>query len=386
MNQELYKRAKKIIPGGVQLFSKRPERFLPGKWPTYYSKAAGSYIWDLNGKCYLDMSYMGIGACILGYADSRVDNAVKNVIDEGSMSTLNCPEEVILAERLVKLHPGMKQVRFARTGGEACAIAVRIARAFTGKDNIAYCGYHGWHDWHLAGGTIEASGVPKALKGTAIPFEFGKMPKADIVIMEVIRDSWPKESYLKAIRKKAKVLIFDEITSGFRAEIGGAYKKLSVRPDIVILGKAMGNGYPISAVVGNSVMDACQDSFISSTFWTERIGPTAALATIDKLSENWEEFQEKGRALKRGLEKIGLKTTGLPTLLHFDLGSLKNQTRFNQEMLKENILATNAVYLSLSHEYEHIYHYVLKAEKIIKNLNKIKLDGKIITPGFKRLN
>ena len=130
-NQELWKWANKIIPNGVQLFSKHPNRFLPGKWPTYYTKAKGCYVWDLEGKKYLDMTYMGIGACILGYADPDVDKAVKRAIDKGSMSTLNCPEDILLSQKLIDLHPWADMVRFARTGGEAMAIAVRIARAFT---------------------------------------------------------------------------------------------------------------------------------------------------------------------------------------------------------------------------------------------------------------
>jgi glutamate-1-semialdehyde aminotransferase len=148
--QTLYQKAKKLIPGGTQLLSKRPEMFLPEQWPSYYLKAKGAEVWDLDGNKYIDMSYMGLGTCVLGYADDDVDNAVKEAVEKGSMCTLNCPEEVELAELLCDIHPWAEMVRYARGGGEAMAIAVRIARARTGRDKVAFCGYHGWYDWYLA--------------------------------------------------------------------------------------------------------------------------------------------------------------------------------------------------------------------------------------------
>ncbi len=186
----LYAKAKTLIPGGTQLFSKRPELFLPGHWPSYFSKAAGARVWDLDGNCYIDMSHNGVGSCPLGYADPDVNAAVKDAIDRGSMSTLNCPEEVELAEMLCELHPWADMARFARTGGEGMAIAVRLARARTGRSKVAFCGYHGWHDWYLAANLTEAdslgtrelllpgldpAGVPAELKGTAIAFRHNRI-------------------------------------------------------------------------------------------------------------------------------------------------------------------------------------------------------------------
>ncbi len=147
---DLWCKAKQLIPGGNMLLSKRPERFLPEKWPSYYDKAKGINVWDIEGKKYIDMSIMGIGTNILGYGHNDVDQAVLDVVAKGNMSTLNCPEEVALAEKLIELDPWAEMVKFARTGGEANAISIRIARAYTGKDKIAICGYHGWHDWYLA--------------------------------------------------------------------------------------------------------------------------------------------------------------------------------------------------------------------------------------------
>ena len=155
---ELWNKARKIIPGGSQLFSKRAEMFLPERWPAYYSKAKGIEVVDLDGNRYLDFSTMGVGACILGYSDAEVDREVEKAVRNGSSSTLNAPEEVELAELLCELHPWAHMVRFARTGGEAMTVAVRIARARTGKDKVAFCGYHGWHDLYLAANLANKKG------------------------------------------------------------------------------------------------------------------------------------------------------------------------------------------------------------------------------------
>jgi len=306
--QKLWKHAKSIIPGGNMLLSKRAEMFLPDKWPAYFDRAKGCFIWDLDGNKYIDMSIMGIGTNILGYANEEVDQVVSKAISKSNVSTLNCPEEVYLAEKLIELHPWAEMVRLARTGGEACAIAVRIARAAIGKDQIAFCGYHGWHDWYLSANLtgevnlaehllpgLEPNGVPQNLKDTAIPFKYNNIKELEsiiqnhdigVIIMEVIRNQEPEDGFLHRVRKLADrhkiVLIFDEITSGFRQNLGGIHLSYGVIPDVAIFGKTMGNGYAISAVIGKKeVMEHAQSSFISSTFWTERIGPTAALKTIE---------------------------------------------------------------------------------------------------------
>ena len=298
--EKLYKRAKRVIPGGNMLLSKRPEMFLPEGWPSYFSKAKGCNIWDLDGKQYIDMSIMGIGTNILGYGNKEVDNEVKNNINNGNMSTLNCPEEVKLAEKLVKMHPWSEMARFARSGGEANAIAIRIARAHAKKDHIAICGYHGWHDWYLATNLknnsdleqhllpgLEPNGVPRALKGTVIPFNYNNFEelkniteKYDLaaVKMEVERSVPPEDNFLQKVRdlcdKKGILLIFDECTSGFRETFGGLHLKYGVDPDMAMFGKALGNGYAITAVIGKrSVMQSAQNTFISSTFGLKELDP-----------------------------------------------------------------------------------------------------------------
>lgn len=428
----LWNKAKKIIPGGTQLLSKRSERFLPGLWPAYFKKAKGVNVWDLDGNKYIDMSYMGIGACVLGYADPDVNRAVKKVIDAGSMSTLNSPEDIELVELLLKIDPWAGMVRLGRSGGEACAIAIRIARAYTGKDKVAFCGYHGWHDWYLAANLaddknldgqllpgLKPKGVPRGLKGTAIPFNYNKIEELQkivkendigVIIMEAVREHEPENDFLKKVREVADkikaVLIFDEITSGYRVKVGGAFQKYNVVPDIVVYGKAMGNGFPISAVVGKSVvMDAAQETFISSTFWTERIGPAAAISTIKKFQkENVAHHLIKmGERITKGWEKAAVKhglkleTHGIAPLTSFSLqygnDSQALQTLFNQEMLKKSYLVTKAVYLCLAHNIVIIDKYLKEVDQVFAVLRKAidngnvrkLLKGDIATSDFKRL-
>ncbi len=261
--QKLWKRATAIILGGNSLLSKNPDLFLPNKWPTYFTKSKGCKIWDLNNVSFIDMSLMGVGTNILGYCNSEVDNAVKKAVNKGNSTTLNCPEEVFLAEKLLNIHPWAGKVKFARTGGEASAIAVRIARAASKKDKIAFCGYHGWHDWYLSANIsnkknldkhllsgLKTSGVPNSLKNTSFPFnynDFESLKKITdnndigVIIMEVERNMKPKNNFLKKIRdlatKKNIVLVFDEITSGFRETFGGLHKNIMLNLTLLFLEK-----------------------------------------------------------------------------------------------------------------------------------------------------
>jgi len=257
---------------------------------------------------------MGIGANILGYADDDIDGAVKKCIDNGSMSTLNCAEDVELTKILLKLHPWADMARFARTGGEAMSVAVRIARAHTGKDVILFCGYHGWSDWYLSANIsndkaldgqllpgLKPNGVPRQLENTSAPFCFNDIEelndlldkyknKVAAIVMEPIRNIEPEKGFWDNVQQLAKnynsVLIIDEITAGWRLNLGGAHLLYNVEPGIAVFAKGMSNGYPMAAIIGKKdIMDAAQDSFISSTYWTERIGPTAAIATINKMRE-----------------------------------------------------------------------------------------------------
>ena len=431
--QRLYEKAKRLIPGGTQLLSKRPEMFLPDNWPSYYSKVKGAEVWDLDGNKYTDMSYMGIGACILGYADPDVDNAVKTAVDNGSMCTLNCPQEVELAELLCNIHPWAQMARYARSGGEAVALAVRIARARTGRDKVVFCGYHGWHDWYLAanlgdedtlGGHLlpglEPAGVPRCLKGTALAFHYNKIEQLKeivsgcggeiaAIVMEPIRTQQPLPGFLEEVRQIADsikaVLIFDEVSSGWRLNSGGAHLLYGVNPDIAVFAKAMSNGYPMAAVIGTEeAMQAAQSSFISSTYWTEGIGPAAALATIRKhIKFNAAEHLIKtGELVQQGwqsaADKAGLKVSvsGIPPLSHLSFEYENSQaikTLYTQEMLQRGFLATNAFYASYAHKEKHVKDYIKATEESFavikkavddKGVEKL-LKGPVSHSGFYRL-
>lgn len=432
--QDLYKKAKKLIPGGTMLLSKRPEMFLPENWPAYFDKTEGCFVWDLDGNKLLDMCIMGIGTNILGYSNQKVDTAVQKVVAKGNMSTFNCPEEVSLAERLVSLHPWADMVRFARSGGEANSIAIRIARAASGRDKVAICGYHGWHDWYLSanlGSTdglgghllpgLDPAGVPGHLRNTVLPFNYNNLdelrqlikdhPDLGVIKMEVSRNMGPAPGFLEAVRELSTanniVLIFDECTSGFRQTFGGLHKLYGVEPDMCMFGKALGNGYGITAVTGRrEVMEAAQKTFISSTFWTERIGPTAALATLDVMEEtrSWETITEIGKSITSRWQSLGnkyqlpLKTAGLPALTSFTIDTpdwLKYKTLITQEMLKKGIIASNSVYVCTKHEAHLVDHYFEELEPLFELLKQCisgeqqidsLLEGPVCHGGFKRLN
>ena len=432
--QELYKRAKTLIPGGTMLLSKRPEMFLPDQWPSYFSKAKGCKIWDLDGKELLDMSIMGIGTNTLGYGNEEVDAAVMETVKNGNMSTLSCPEEVYLAEKLVEMNPWADMVRFARSGGEANAIAIRIARAASGKDKVAICGYHGWHDWYLSanhnGGGDDLSGhllaglspkgVPKNLKDTVYPFNYNNYEElltivenndVGVIKMEVVRNFGPEDNFLHKVRalatQKNIVLIFDECTSGFRETFGGIYKKYGVEPDMAMYGKTIGNGYALTAVVGKkSVMEAAQNTFISSTFWTERIGPTAALATLKVMEKvkSWETITQMGNKMREGWQKLAdlhhldITISGIPALSTYGFNSpdaMAYKTLITQEMLKKGFLASTNFYASTAHNdanldlyfnaLESVYQQISSCEKEELKIENL-LEGPICHGGFKRLN
>ena len=430
--QKLWKRAKNVIPGGNMLLSKRAEMFLPERWPAYFSKAKGCHVWDLDGKKYVDMSIMGIGTNILGYGHPAVDEAVRQTIRKGNMSTLNCPEEVYLAEKLIELHPWAEMARFARTGGEANAIAIRIARAATCREKVAVCGYHGWHDWYLSANLandhnldghllpgLDPKGVPRSLQGTVFPFRYNQYEELEamvkrenigIIKMEVERNEPPKDGYLQKIRKlcsdRGIVLIFDECTSGFRETYGGLHKKYGVDPDMAMFGKALGNGYAITAVIGRrEIMEAAQSTFISSTFWGERIGPTAALKTLEVMAKecSWERITTTGKEVTRQwlrmAKKHGLriKAFGLPALAGFAFEGPNHasyKTLFAQEMLKKGFLASTAFYASCAHSPGILRSYVTALDRVFAKISRCEkgldpratLEGPVVGEGFKRLN
>ncbi len=435
-SQELYTHAKERIPGGVQLLSKRPEMFAPDKWPNYAVKAEGCKLWDLDGNCYTDMTTNGIGACLLGYADPDVTAAVVKRVQDGSMTSLCAPEEVYLADRLCEIHPWANSVRFARTGGETCAVAVRIARATTGRNLVAISGYHGWSDWYLAANLssdhsldgvhlpgLKPAGVPKQLTNTSFTFIGGDKEGFDklirehgddlaCVIMEPMRNEEPAPGYLDYIKSElhrvGALLIFDEITIGWRYCFGGSHRVFGTNPDIAVFAKALGNGHPIGAVIGTKeAMDGAQNSFISSTYWTEAVGPTAALATIDKMEKTkvWEHAAHMGTIAQKMWNDAGARTglkvhsNGVLCLPHFGFEydcSLEMKTLYTVLMLDEGYLGNVGFYPTLAHTEEIMAKYAEAVERVFTKIAEIykkggseaineAIEGKVCQTGFKRL-
>ena len=429
--QKLYSKAKQIVAGGNMLLSNRPEMFLPEQWPSYFSKSKGCEVWDLDGNKYIDTLMMP-GTNSLGYNYEEIDEAVKDIINSGNMSTLNAPEEVELTERLVELHPWADMARFARSGGEANSVAIRLARAASGKDNVAFCGYHGWHDWYLASNLSDTKGldghllpglnphgVPKNLKDSVHPFEYNNFDKLEelvktknigVIKMEVYRNKEPENNFLHRVRKLANqhniVLVFDECTSGFRKNYGGLHKLYDVEPDVAMFGKALGNGYAVTAVLGKrEVMQAAEKSFISSTFWTERIGSSAALATLKAMDKekSWEKITSTGESVNQEWLKLSqefelpITISGLAALTTFTFKSdnaLAYKTLITQEMLKKGYLAATAVYVCTAHTPDIIKTYLENLKPIFQTIKECEegrdvmklLEGPIAHNGFKRLN
>ncbi len=431
--QNLYKKAKTLIPGGTQLLSKRPEMFLPDYWPAYYDKSEGCYVWDLDGNKYIDMSYMGIGACVLGYSNPEINAVAIDAVKRGNMCTLNAPEEVELAELMCKLHPWAQMARYTRSGGEAMSVAIRIARAKSGKDKILFCGYHGWHDWYLSANLaadksldghllpgLDPAGVPRDLKNSAIPFNYNNTEEflklideyrgqIGVVVMESIRNAKPDQNFIETIARVTKeqgiIFVVDEITAAWRLNAGGAHLILGIEPDIAVFGKAISNGFPMGVIIGKrDVMQAAQETFISSTYWTDRLGPATAIATIKYFVENkvHEHLIEVGEKVQKGwrelAEKHNLKMEvgGLAPLSHFSFETEKPlvlKTLFTQYMLELGFLASTACYTSYAHKPEHIKAYLEACDKAFALISKALetgnpenfLKGPVCHAGFKRL-
>ena len=422
----LYNLAKSLIPGGTTLFSKRSELHLPNKWPAYFTKANDTSVWDLSGKKYLDF-FCAVGTSILGYSNENVNASVLSNIKKGNMTSLNCPEEVYLAKKLIEHHPWASMAKFTRGGGEANALAIRIARSNTKKKNVAFCGYHGWHDWYLSSNLnsknnldthmmsgLNYDGIPDNLKNTSFPFPYNNFEflsklilkkNIGIIKMEVMRNLEPENRFLQKIRdicnKKKIILIFDECTSGYRENMGGIHLKYKVNPDIAIFGKALGSGYAINAIIGKkNVMKKAENTFISSTFWGERIGYTAALATINefkrlnifkKITDNGKVIKNKWLWLSKK-HKVPIKIMGSDSIPSFEFlnNHLLNKTYLTQQMLKNKILATNLVYINIFHNQKNISRYINVLDKIFydiskKNIRK-KIKSKISYKPIKRIN
>ena len=409
----LYPLKNKILHGN-SLLSKNPKSFINSGWPNYFQKAKGVYVYDLKNKKYLDMVF-AVGTNLLGYSNINIDKKILQAVKLGTMSTLNCLEEVILSKEILKLNKWAGMVKYARSGGEANCIAIRIARCYSKKTNIAVCGYHGWHDWYLSANISESKnelkniflpgvkvkGIPKQLKGTTYVFKYNdyenlkkivKKKNIGIIKMEVMRNQYPKDNFLQKVRKLCDknniVLIFDECTSGFRDIYGGIHKKFKIKPDIAMFSKAIGNGYPISIVVGKKkIMKSAENSFISSTYWSERLGYVAALATLKEMKriKSWNRTSFMGKFIKKKWKEISKKHSidivindGIDSIPSFDFKYNKEFLKkfLIKEMLKKNILASNYIFVSTQHNINNTKKYFKVFDLVMKKIKEMSFSKK----------
>lgn len=387
---KLWEEAKTKISCGTGLLSKRAHLFDPQTWPSYFSRAKGANVWDLDDHRYTDFTG-GVGAILLGHADDEVNAAVKRRVNLGSYATLASPDEVRLADILLGLHPWAGKVRYARGGGEALNLAVRIARAATGKSGVAFCGYHGWSDWYLAANLgddaaldghllpgLQPLGVPRELSGTAVPFRYNDpesfraaMQKLDgklaAVVMEPMRSEMPRDGFLQNVTNSCHaagaVFVLDEVTSGWRYGFPGAAAGLGIQPDVAVYAKAMSNGFPCGAIVGrDAVMNAANDSFISSSYWTDGVGTAAAMACIQKMQREGvqQHVWDLGGKMQAGLHEVAkrhdnlqVRVGGMPCApsLAFQLGADSSAAKalMIRHMLQRGILMSSQLYVTWSH-------------------------------------
>jgi len=409
---ELWQRARQVIAGGTGLLSKRAEMFDAKSWPAYFSRCAGSDVWDLNDRRYVDFAG-GVGAILLGYADPDVTAAVQRRLALGTYCSLVNPQEVELAETLLALHPWAGKVRYARGGGDAMTMAVRIARAATGRSGVAFCGYHGWHDWYLAANLgetdalnghllpgLEPKGVPRELKGTALPFRYNDLASLEAalaqlggnlaaVVMEPMRSQLPKDDFVAQVAARCRaaggVFVVDEVTSGLRYGHPGALTRLGVEPDVAVYAKAMSNGFPFGAVVGrDAVMQSAEGSFISSSYWTDGVGPAAALAVLEKVErlgvqktvwERGEKLQNSLRSLAARHPACRLVVGGMPATptLVFDLGADAPlaQTLYVRKMRERGFLVASYYYIMLAHDDTRIASMLSAADETMAEIATI---------------
>ena len=414
-------RAEKVIPALAQTFSKAPRYLVRGVYPAYLRRGEGGHVFDVDGNEYIDY-ILGLGPVTLGYNYPRVNEAIVRQLQDGISFSLPHPLEIELAELLTEVIPCAEMVRFSKTGSEVNSAAIRAARAYTGREKIAYCGYHGWHEWYSVT-TTRNKGIPIALRELILPFEYNDITSLEklfeqhqgeiaTVIMEPVRLQPPLNSFLEKVRDlvhhNGALLIFDEIVSGFRMSLGGGQEYFGVTPDLATLGKGMANGMPMSAVVGKKeVMKEFEEVFFSTTFGGEALSLAASLATIQEMQQKKviEHIWKIGERLTKGFNNLA-KT------LHVDAISIgfhchpmfmlrdrrgtespEVKSLFMQELVKRGILIhSGAINLCFSHDNNDIDRTLEAIEDALKIVRKAvaankvgeMLEGEVFQPVFKR--
>ena len=416
---QLLDRALNSIPLASQTFSKSLTQYPRGVSPFFIEKGKGARVWDVDGNEYVDF-VNALAAVTLGYCDKDIDGAVQEQMKSGVTFSLPHKLEMEVAEKLIQIIPCAEKVRFAKNGTDATSAAIRIARAYTGKEHIAVCGYHGWQDWYI-GSTTRDLGVPQSVKELTHKFEYNNIKSLEkifqeqelaCVIMEPMNIEYPKDGFLKGVKELAHknnaLFILDETVTGFRYSLGGAQELFGVMPDLATFGKGMTNGYPLSAVVGsNEVMQKVEDIFFSGTFGGETLSLAAASKIIDKYKKEQviEHFSEVGSYLLEKLNQLIndknlgdiFRTSGHPSwsFLHIKeqkkYNTFEIKTFFLQEMFKRGILTLGSHNISFSHTKEivdqllDVYTEVLPMVKEnIKNQTLLEsIQGVVLQPLFK---
>ena len=405
-SQALLERAKATIPCQTQCLSKGPTQFVQGVAPVYLQRAEGSHVWDVDGNEYIDFM-SALGPICLGYNYARTNEAIRRQLEDGSTFSLMHPLEVEVAELLTEVIPCAEMVRFGKNGSDVTSAAVRIARAYTGRDHLAQWGYHGWHDWYAVT-TSRNQGIPKRLAELVHPFIYNKIESLEkifqqhpediaAVIMEPVGVIAPENNFLAEVKKLCKrygaLLIFDEVITGFRWALGGAQEYFQVVPDLACFGKSIANGMPLSAVVGSrEVMSISADVFFSLTFGGECLSLASAVATINELREKnvIEYIWRQGKRLQEGLNRLSracglgdnIRCVGYPvrSVVQFEIDNITSlllKTVFQQEVIKRGVLFAGYHNLSFSHSDADIQQTLEAYEKALQFIQNAMENGRL---------
>ncbi|MFA7419359.1 MAG: aminotransferase class III-fold pyridoxal phosphate-dependent enzyme [Melioribacteraceae bacterium] len=419
-SNELYNRAVGLIPSVTQTLAKGPTQWVNGVAPKYLVKGKGSHVWDVDGNEYIDYM-MGVGPLSLGYAYPKIDEAIRKQLEDGITFSMMHPLEVEVAELIREIIPNAEAVRYSKTGADATSAAVRLARAYTGKDKILCCGYHGWHDWYISV-TARKNGIPESVQANSFTFNYNDInslknsidENTAAVILEPVVFNEPKDNFLHKVaelcKEKNVILIFDEMWTGFRMALGGAQEYFGIKADLATYSKAVANGMPISILAGKKeIMQlADEDIFFYTTFGGEALSLAATKATIEELKEkNVPKFlDEQGAKLKNGYnsiaQKLGLDFTkaigyNWRSMATFDEKAgdpLIQKSLMQQEMIKRGVLWQGFFNMSYSHSNEDV-EYTLKAleeslsilkQAVESNNLKAMLKGEPVQPVFRKVD
>jgi glutamate-1-semialdehyde aminotransferase/spore coat polysaccharide biosynthesis protein SpsF (cytidylyltransferase family) len=385
-SNKMLRRAEEVIPLGSQTFSKSHISFPAKKSPLFLTHGNNGRVWDVDGNEYVDL-ICGLLPVVLGYRDPDIDAAIRNQLDQGISFSLSTELETNLAERLVEIIPCAEMVRFGKNGSDATSAAIRLARAFTGRDHVAVCGYHGWQDWYI-GSTTRNKGVPKSFSDLTHPVTYNDLDAVDgllkkyrgevaALILEPMTVTEPSVNYLSELKEllnsHGSLLIFDENITGFRYAIGGAQELFDVTPDLASFGKAMGNGMPISSIVGRAdVMNEMENVFYSGTFGGETLSLAAAIAVIDKMRREpvieqlWKTGKQLSDSVMERIEEHGLSEVmtlngkapwRVMAFSDHPEGTKESiKTIFMREMLSRGVLMASSHNICYAHNHADMTH------------------------------